>query len=89
VRPVGDSSGIAVTTEVLSGHPASAIVDTAREKKYDLIVMGTHGRTGLAHLFMGSVAEKVTRLAPCPVLTVRETEWKKEPTASGTGVAAA
>jgi nucleotide-binding universal stress UspA family protein len=38
----------------------------------DLIVMGTHGRSGLAHLFMGSVAERVVRSAPCPVLTVRQ-----------------
>ena len=53
------------------GHPADTIVRLARERNADLIVMGTHGRTGLEHLVMGSVAEKVVRLAPCPVLTVK------------------
>jgi len=43
----------------------------AAKEKIDLIVMGTHGRTGLAHAFLGSVAERVVRGAPCPVLTVR------------------
>jgi nucleotide-binding universal stress UspA family protein len=46
-------------------------VQIAQERAADLIVMGTHGRTGLRHLLVGSVAEKVVRLAPCPVLTVR------------------
>ena len=53
------------------GHPADAIVRIAQERGVDLIVMGTHGRTGLQHVLLGSVAEKVVRLAPCPVLTVR------------------
>jgi nucleotide-binding universal stress UspA family protein len=57
-----------------SGSPAFAVVDYAREHGVDLIVMGTHGRPGLAHLMMGSVAEKVVRLAPCPVLTIRRPE---------------
>ena len=48
-----------------------AIVDYATDRKMDLIVMGTHGRSGVAHLLMGSVAEKVVRTAPCPVMTVR------------------
>jgi nucleotide-binding universal stress UspA family protein len=43
----------------------------AREKDIDLIVIGTHGRTGLAHMLIGSVAEKVVRKAPCPVLSVK------------------
>jgi nucleotide-binding universal stress UspA family protein len=51
--------------------PADAIVDYAREHHVDLIVVGTHGRRGLRHLVMGSVAERVVRTAPCPVLTVR------------------
>jgi nucleotide-binding universal stress UspA family protein len=51
--------------------PAEAIVQYAKTEGVDVIVMGTHGRNGLAHLFMGSVAERVVRLAPCPVLTVR------------------
>lgn len=53
---------------------ALAIVQYAKEQDVDLIVMGTHGRGGLAHLFMGSVAERVVRIAPCPVLTVRHPE---------------
>lgn len=57
--------------EVVTGHPADAIVRVAQERAADLIVMGTHGRTGLQHVVLGSVAEKVVRLAPCPVLTVR------------------
>ena len=59
--------------EVAVGSPAETIVRVARELAADLIVMGTHGRTGLRHALLGSVAEKVVRLAPCPVLTVRET----------------
>ena len=55
---------------VAEGHPATEILRTAREVGADLIVMGTHGRTGLRRLLMGSVAEQVVRQAPCPVLTV-------------------
>jgi nucleotide-binding universal stress UspA family protein len=54
--------------------PALAIVSYAKEANIDLIVVGTHGRGGLAHVFMGSVAERVVRTAPCPVLTVRHPE---------------
>ena len=57
--------------EVAAGHPAETIVRIAQERDADLIVMGTHGRTGLQHVLLDSVAEKVVRLAPCPVLTVR------------------
>lgn len=53
------------------GDPASAIVERAASGGYDLLVLGTQGRTGLSHLLLGSVAEKVVRRAPCPVLTVR------------------
>src|SRR5262249_2468631 len=56
---------------LLEGTAADAIVRTARSARADVIVMGTHGRTGLARLFMGSVAERVIGPAPCPVLTVR------------------
>jgi len=59
------------STEVRTGTAAEAIGAFAREKGIDLIVMGTHGRRGLAHMFLGSVAERVVRTAPCPVLTVR------------------
>jgi nucleotide-binding universal stress UspA family protein len=51
--------------------PAAAIIEYAKEAHIDLIVMGTHGRGFVSHVFMGSVAERVVRLAPCPVLTVR------------------
>jgi len=54
-----------------AGHPAHAIVDAAAAGRYDLIVLGTHGRTGLSRALIGSVAERVVRHAPCPVLTVR------------------
>lgn len=53
------------------GVPARGIVEFANADGYDLIVLGTHGRTGLSHAVMGSVAEKVVRHAECPVLTVR------------------
>ena len=53
------------------GDPADEILDVARETGCDLIVMGTHGRTGLKRVLMGSVAEKVVRNAECPVLTIR------------------
>ncbi len=61
----------AVELRVLVGHPFARILETAVHEKVGLIVLGTHGRTGLAHLIMGSVAERVVRLAPCPVLTVQ------------------
>jgi nucleotide-binding universal stress UspA family protein len=57
--------------EIAVGRPAETIVRMARERQVDLIVMATHGRTGLEHAVLGSVAEKVVRLAPCPVLTVK------------------
>ncbi len=56
---------------VLTGHAAQAITDFARERERSMIVMATHGLTGLAHLFIGSVAEKVVRTASCPVFTVK------------------
>ena len=62
-----------MTTSVTFGSPAKAIVDYARDNGINLIVMGTHGRGGFAHLLLGSVAEQVVRTAECPVLTVRGT----------------
>jgi len=58
--------------KLLVGNPADAIVHAAEEENADLIVMGTHGRTGLTRLLMGSVAEAVVRRAKCPVLTVKQ-----------------
>lgn len=61
-----------VTTEVLFGNPAPAIIEAATTNQADLIVMGTHGHGAVMHMVMGNVAERVVRAAPCPVLTVRE-----------------
>ncbi len=60
------------------GVAFAEIVRVARERNIDLIIMGTHGRTGLKHALLGSVAEKVVRKAPCAVLTVRDPEQKFE-----------
>jgi universal stress protein A len=60
-----------VQVMVAVGTPAEEILRVARDEKVDLIVMGTHGRTGVRHLLLGSVAEAVTRHAPCPVFTAR------------------
>ena len=75
-----------VESHVLNGAAALEIADFAREHDYDLIVMGTHGRTGLSHLLMGSVAERVLRTAHCPVLTVKASE--EAPESRGHGRAA-
>lgn len=64
-------SGIAIEHRLEYGEPESVIIKTALDIGADLIVMGTHGRSGLRRLLMGSVAEHVVRKAPCPVLTVR------------------
>jgi nucleotide-binding universal stress UspA family protein len=53
------------------GEPFLEIIRTAREESADLVVMGTHGRTGLDHIFFGSTAERVVRKSPCPVMTIR------------------
>src|SRR5688572_20449843 len=67
-----------IETEVLFGHGARTIAEYAAERGADLIVMGTHGRTGVAHLLLGSIAERLVRTAPCPVLTVRHPRQRKE-----------
>jgi nucleotide-binding universal stress UspA family protein len=67
-----DRSRYHAHADAVLGTPAEAIIDFASATGTSLIVMGTHGRTGLAHLLMGSVAEQVVRTAPCPVLTVRQ-----------------
>jgi nucleotide-binding universal stress UspA family protein len=66
--------GITVEIEVTEGYPATAIEEEAVRHKADLIVIGTHGHTGLKHLLLGSVAERVVQKAPCPVLTVKAPE---------------
>jgi universal stress protein A len=62
----------AVTTAVRWGSPVEAIVDYARDQNIELVVIATHGRTGLSHVLLGSVAERIVREAPCPVLTIRD-----------------
>jgi nucleotide-binding universal stress UspA family protein len=66
--------GLGVRHEMREGAPHEEIVQFAKDKETDLIIMGTHGRGWLAHVLLGSVAEKVVRKAPCPVLTVRHPE---------------
>lgn len=65
------AAGVRASSLLLEGSPADRIVRAAKSRRADLIVMGTHGRSGLAKFFLGSVAERVVATAPCPVLTVR------------------
>jgi nucleotide-binding universal stress UspA family protein len=69
IKPPGDVKHAHL---LLVGDPASEIVRLAEEEGVDLIVLGTHGRTGLSRLLMGSVAEQIVRRAPCPVLTFKQ-----------------
>ncbi len=72
-------SAVGVEHRLEEGDPATAILGLAEAVKADLIVMGTHGRTGLSRLLMGSVAEKVVRRAECPVVTVKTSFPNVEP----------
>lgn len=83
-RTLAEGQHLKVETSVVTGPAATTIIGVADNVGADLIVMGTHGRTGLSHLFMGSVAERVVRLAPCPVLTVRDTVRKADRPAART-----
>lgn len=65
--------GVTARTLVRDGAPRHELLACAREEKVDLLVIATHGYTGLRHVFLGSTAEQVVREAPCPVLTVRAT----------------
>lgn len=67
------AANVTATLEVAVGRPSRVLIERAKERGTDLIVMGTHGRSGFAHLVLGSVAERVVRTAPCAVLTVRDT----------------
>jgi len=66
------AAGVPVETHLVEFAPSDAIIETARKTKADLIVMGTRGLTGLKHALLGSVAERTLRLAPCPVLAVKD-----------------
>ena len=68
-----------LTIRVELGSPASTILEAAQKERSDLIVMSTHGRTGLAHMLMGSVTEKVIRLAPCPVFSIHQPHVGQSP----------
>lgn len=72
-------AGLQAEIVQVHGIPFQTIVDIARDRRVDLIVMGTHGRTGLKHVLLGSVAEKVVRLAHCPVLIARLEEKPPSP----------
>jgi nucleotide-binding universal stress UspA family protein len=65
---------VQVCTALRTGSPFIEVIRYARDEQIDLIVLGTHGRGPIAHMLLGSVAERVVRKAPCPVLTVRSTE---------------
>ena len=70
--------GVDARSVFVAGRAYQDIVRMAKELKVDLIVVGTHGRTGFSHLFFGSTAEKVVRLCPCPVLTVKHPDYAAE-----------
>ncbi len=74
-----DCRGVDIITILANGNPFVKIVEYAKEEAIDLIVMGTHGRSGLASILMGSVAEKVIHKAHCPVLTVHHPDYEFEP----------
>ncbi|HYQ46609.1 MAG TPA: universal stress protein [Polyangiaceae bacterium] len=61
---------LSISRRLVSGEPASALLAELKKGEHDLVVLSTHGRTGLAHLLLGSIAEKLVRLSPVPVLTV-------------------
>lgn len=66
------TTGINITTGLYAGFPHAEIINSADETNADMIVMGTHGRTGFSHVLLGSVAERVIRTSDIPVLTVRK-----------------
>ena len=74
----GSRRGLSARSLLKTGVAPESIVEAATETKADLIVIGTHGRTGLTRLVIGSVAERVVRLAPCPVLCVKPTAAKRD-----------
>jgi len=73
VKEAATKEGVAVQAFVMTGKPADAIIETAKDKKADLIIVGSHGRTGIKRLLLGSVAERVIVLSNCAVLVVKST----------------
>ncbi len=74
VSEVGAKAGVTLESKIDSGSPPEVILRLAKEMDVDLIVMGTHGRSGISHALLGSVAEKTVQRAACPVLVVRKEE---------------
>ena len=74
VEVTGTQAGLTVVTEIVEGDPHEEILDYVTEHGIDMVIMGTRGRTGLDRVVMGSVAERVVRRSPVPVLTVRGEE---------------
>jgi universal stress protein A len=75
-----DHPGVKIVGDVRAGRPATTIVEVARDQRVDLIVIASHGRTGVTRLMMGSVAEHVVRHSPCAVLVVRPPEQTQQAT---------
>jgi nucleotide-binding universal stress UspA family protein len=71
ILPAAEAPEVEVAHQVVMGSPSDEIAKVAVAEKVDLIIIATHGRTGLSRLVMGSVAERVMRTAPCPVMTIR------------------
>ncbi|AGB50362.1 universal stress protein UspA-like protein [Methanomethylovorans hollandica DSM 15978] len=78
VEQLAKQAGVDAETIVLEGHPSNEIIDFAQKNGIDVIVMGTLGKSGLDRFLLGSVAEKVTRNSPVPVLVVKGVSSKKE-----------
>ena len=77
ITPTDDS--VEFEHHMITGDPSTAVARLAEAEGADLIVMGTHGRTGFSRLLMGSVAEAVVRRSPCPVLTYKEPDKNRSP----------
>jgi len=78
IRETPDLGDINLKTKTRNGVPYMEIIDEAKESETDLIILATHGRSGLSHFLMGSVAEKIVRNSPCPVLTMKMPDFKFE-----------
>lgn len=72
LKAIDPGEGVQCSRQIVTGVPSTEISKFAEENDIDMIVLGTHGRTGLSRLLMGSVAEAVVRKAPCPVLTLKQ-----------------
>ena len=74
-----EKAGVVARSLVLTGPPDEAITDAAKELDCDLLILGTHGRTGVSRLFLGSVASRVISTAPCPVMTIHASGSSQSP----------